>query len=70
MPLEELVERGGVWEALGSVSARVRRSETWGTGRQAADGVAFAEAFVAAGVGMAEDAGEEADGGVEDDRGG
>jgi hypothetical protein len=32
--------------------------------------VGFAEAFVAAGVGVAEDAGEEADGGVEDDGGG
>jgi hypothetical protein len=33
-------------------------------------GVAFAEAFVAAGVGVAEDAGEQADGGVEEDGGG
>ena len=32
--------------------------------------VGFAEAFVAAGVGVAEDAGEEADGGVEEDGGG
>jgi hypothetical protein len=55
MPPEPWVERGTPSGVDGS---------SGGWGRE------FAEAFVAAGVGVAEDAGEEADGGVEDDGGG
>ena len=59
-------EAGGGVGGAGDCRSVGRRS----SGYRLVGRVAFAEAFVAAGVGVAEDAGEEADGGVDDDGGG
>ena len=65
MPLEALVLRGG---AKAPIFGFAMRPEAEASGYSTVIRlVAFAEAFVAAGVGVAEDAGEEADGGVEED---
>ncbi len=61
---------GVVEDAVGGVGGAGDLLVGWDVFGVQVGSVAFAEAFVAAGVGVAERAGEEADGGVEEDGGG